>query len=133
MPSVIYQVPTRQVQPFLIFGRLLSVIFFTAILCLGWAILSYVKNGTFIRKNSLNTGTKQNFIVNNDASTKVNAMATGGATKTSVKPARLVYASVSDKKFFHSIKHLTEQNSRIALSEEAAKARGLKPCSCIIE
>lgn len=133
MPGVIYQASTRQVQPFLVFGRLLSIIFFTAILCFGWAVLSYVKNGTMVKKSPLNASPKQNVIGNSDSSAKGSAMGISGTSMPTDKSSRLVYSSSSDKVYFHSIKHLSEQSSRIALSEEAAKARGLKPCPCIIE
>ena len=134
MPGVNFKTPLKRSTPFLLFSRFLSIVVFTAILCAGWAVLSYVKNGVAPKKTPLIPSANQSAPTSNITTpVKANALAVSAEPKPSSKQPRLVYSSSTDKEYYHALKHLSNQLTRIALSEDAAKERGLKPCSCITE
>ncbi len=134
MPGDNFKTPFIRLSPFLFFGRLISIVVFTFILCAGWAVLSYVKNGVAPKKNSLHPAAKPPAPTSNISTTvTANALATSSDSQTPSKQPRLVYCYSADKEYYHTLKHLSNQLTRVALGEEAAKERGLKPCSCISE
>ena len=48
------------------------------------------------------------------------------------QPVNLVYAAQSDQRYYHRPNHVPGQGERSALSEEAARRLGLKPCPICI-
>lgn len=134
MPSVNFKPPLKRFTPFLLFGRFISIIVFTFILCAGWAALSYVKNGVVPKKTALSSAAKPPATAATiNAPVTANGLATSPDTQLQSRQPRLVYSCSTDKEYYHALKHLANQRTRIALSEDAAKERGLKPCSCITD
>jgi hypothetical protein len=134
MPGVNFTPSLKRMNPFLLFGRLISIIVFTFILCAGWAVLSYVKNGVVPKKTSTYPAVNQPTNPSTyQAPVTAHALATSANTQTPLKQPRLVYSCSVDKEYYHALKHVSNQQTRIALSEDAAKERGLKPCICITE
>ncbi len=134
MPGVNINPPLKRMHPFLFFGRLISIVVFTFILCAGWVVLSYVKNGVVPKKSATYPAVNQPPTTSNSKTpVTANALATAPDTQPVSKQPRLVYSSSVDKEYYHALKHLSNQLTRVALSEDAAKERGLKPCHCIID
>jgi hypothetical protein len=134
MPGVIFKTPFKRLSPFLFFGRLISILIFTFILCAGWVVLSYVKNGVVPRKTALSsTVNPPETPSSSSLPVRANALAATADSQAAAKQPRLVYSSSEDKVYYHSLKHLSNYLTRVALSEDAAQERGLKPCSCISE
>jgi hypothetical protein len=47
-------------------------------------------------------------------------------------PIKLVYSCDNDRKYYHTSNHLPTRSARVALSEDAAIKRSLKPCPVCI-
>lgn len=129
MASLQARSPLRSAHP-LFFNKLVSLSAFTLLLCLGWVVVSFLKSDTFDRWRS---GSVSTVAASKSVSGTVREASLTEA-KAAVTPTRLVYACVSDKDYFHASTHLPARCERTALSEEAARQRGLKRCKvCFLE
>lgn len=117
----------KRFQPLLFAGRFVSFLLFGFLLCAGWIALSYCKNNLFFAdRNLITPATTQSSTTNLPSRTVSSQAAT--ENKPSDSSLRLIYLLPSDKRYFHSLKHLPTNMERVALSENAAIERGLKPC-----
>lgn len=135
MPSLQARTPMHGFHPLMFISKFISFSLIAVLLCAGWVGVCYVKRELDNRYTTLKP--TQVSSASPTPSTigfaKVNAVATPETT-TPNKEARLVYSCSSDKEHFHTAKHLPLNCARIALSDTAARERGLKPCStCISE
>lgn len=103
------------------------------VLCAGWVGVCYLKREmdnrhTILKPTQVSSASPSSA---NIGFANVNAVATSEAANQ-IKEARLVYSCSTDKEHFHTAKHLSLSCARIALSETAARERGLKPCAICI-
>jgi hypothetical protein len=102
------------------FNRFLSLLTFVVIFVAGWIAVSYLKSQIAGEES-----TSQTALAAVPASTPEQRTPAGGQSKA--EPT-LVYASGGDSTHFHTSTHVPTNLERTALSEETARARGLKPC-----
>jgi hypothetical protein len=116
--------PAYHRNPGSLLNRLFSLLTFLAIFTIGWVALSYLKSelAGIDRPDNHASGT----------GTAVTAPQqkepVGSPTPSKTEPV-LVYSTAADGVNFHTATHLPSNLERTALSEEAARARGLKPCA----
>ena len=120
----------KRFQPLLFAGRFVSFLLFGFLLCAGWIALSYCKNNLFFADRNLITPATTQSSTNLPSRTVTSQTVT--ENKLSDSTSRLVYLLPSDKQYFHSLKHVPAKVERVAVSENAAIERGLKPCPLCI-
>jgi hypothetical protein len=129
--SDLHATSIKRFQPLLFAGRFVSFLLFGFLLCAGWIALSYCKNTLFFAdRNLITPATTQSSTTNLPSRTVSSQTAT--ENKLTDSTSRLIYLLPSDKQYFHSLKHLPANVERLALSENAAIERGLKPCPVCI-
>ena len=127
MPSLPSRSLLPAVRPLLVMSKVVSFFLFVFLLCAGWVGVSYLKNqGT--NRRSLMMPTPVSAQSQNPSSNSLSRLA-ATAESTPQPSTRLVYSFSTDKLYYHAFKHLQGNRGRTAMSEEAAAARGLKPCS----
>jgi ABC-type uncharacterized transport system YnjBCD permease subunit len=111
----------RSAHPLIVVNKLISLTAFMLLLAAGWVAVNYLKNEVLMRWRTPGEST---------ASASVAAPSSDAAsdTKAARPPVRMVYSCVGDKQFYHNSTHLPARCDRSAMSEEAARARGLKRC-----
>lgn len=125
MASLQARSPLRSAHPLFLINKIVSLTAFLVLLCLGWVVVSFLKSDTFDRWRSGSPDTASAL-----KSATVRVADTGPPdAKALVSPARLVYSCAADKDYFHTSSHLPARCERTALSEEAARQRGLKRCT----
>ncbi|MEW6212470.1 MAG: hypothetical protein AB1631_29360 [Acidobacteriota bacterium] len=116
MASLQARTPLRNTHPLLIINKFLSLTVFFALLIAGWVGLSYLKTEM--------SGPR--------AVDRPLAAPPAETRKPEVRklsnPVKLVYSCDKDRKHYHASNHLPPSCERVALSEEAALKRSLKPC-----
>lgn len=96
------------------FRRSVSSITFIILLAAGWVGLSYVRT---IMAQKVDSPMQRDLKVSGAPS----------AISDSTQQV-LVYAASNDTQYYHTAAHLPSHSERSALSEQAARERGLKPC-----
>jgi hypothetical protein len=102
----------------------MSVAVLITLLSAGWVALSFLRSELGRRPSLSGTELKARddlSVSNSGAEAAANNVSTG-------KASILVYSALGDSDFYHSSSHLPAKAERTALSEEAARSRGLKPC-----
>lgn len=94
------------------------------LLAAGWVAVNYLKNEVLTRwrspvETSSPAAASSAAVQSSEATTDARA---------SRLPIRMVYSCVGDKQFYHNPTHLPTKCDRTAMSEEAARSRGLKRC-----
>lgn len=117
MASLQARTPLRNTHPLLIINKFLSLTVFFALLIAGWVGLSYLKTEMSSPRN----------IDRPLAASPAETKAKPEVRKLS-SPVKLVYSCDKDRKHYHASSHLPQSCERVALSEEAALKRSLKPC-----
>lgn len=133
MPSLQARTPMHGFHPLMFIGKCFSFSILIVLLCAGWVGVCYLKREldnrhTLIKPTQVSSASAS---PSNISFTNVNAAATAETVKQN-KASRLVYSCSIDQEHFHTAKHLALNCTRIALSETAARERGLKPCSICI-
>lgn len=105
-------------------NRLMSVAVLITLLSAGWVALSFLRSELGRRPSLSGTEVKAREDLSLSASSAEPAPEGVSAGKTSI----LVYSASGDSDFYHSSSHLPARSERTALSEDAARTRGLKPC-----
>jgi hypothetical protein len=100
----------------------MSVAVLMTLLSAGWVALSFLRSE--LGRRSSGTEVKAREELSISASSAEPAVEGVSAGKTSI----LVYSASGDGDFYHSSSHLPARSERTALSEDAARTRGLKPC-----
>lgn len=124
MASLQARTPLRNTHPLLIINKFLSFTIFFAILVAGWLGLSYLRTEISSPRTSDRTLAAPP-VENRDKA--VRAAKSPEVRRLSV-PVKLVYSCGKDRKHYHTSNHLPQPCERVALSEEAALKRSLKPC-----
>jgi hypothetical protein len=114
----------RSAHPLIVVNKLISLTAFILLLTAGWIAVNYLRNEVLMRWRSPAETTPS------AAASASTLPASEAATdaKTARLPVRMVYSCVGDKQFYHNSAHLPAQCDRTAMSEEAARSRGLKRC-----
>jgi hypothetical protein len=105
-------------------NRLMSVAVLVTLLSAGWVALSFLR-AEMGRRPSFSGGEvkpREELSISNSSAES----ATGASSPS--KASILVYSAAGDGDFYHNSSHLPARAERTALSEEAARSRGLKPC-----
>jgi hypothetical protein len=94
------------------------------LLAAGWVAVNYLKNEMLTRWHSPAetappAAASTSAVQSSEAATD---------TKAARLPIRMVYSCVGDKQFYHNSTHLPAKCDRTAMSEEAARSRGLNRC-----
>ena len=113
----------RSAHPLIVVNKLISLTAFIVLLAAGWVAVNYLKNEVLMRWRSPSDST-----VSASAAT-LPANDAAANSKAARAPVRMVYSCVDDKQFYHNSTHLPAKCDRSAMSEEAARARGLKRCN----
>lgn len=108
------------VGSFEVLNKILSLTAFLILMAAGWVALCYVKSTIERRPRSEARAISQ-------ANTSQAALIQASGQPW-VQPVPLVYAASVDKVYFHNANHVPASGDRSALSEEAARRMGLKPC-----
>jgi hypothetical protein len=103
-------------------NRAISLVLFGLLLGVGWIALSYLKSGLH---DHLQKSPAEQIIQNSNA-TALPVEVTNATTGV------LVYAVLGDSSYYHTSGHLPSLRRRSAMSEEAARKRGLRPCPVCI-
>ena len=115
----------RSAHPLIVVNKLISLTAFILLLAAGWVAVNYLKNEVLTRwRSPVETASPS---VNSSSAAVQSGEATTDAKPARV-PVRLVYSCVDDKQFYHNSTHLPAKCDRTAMSEEAARSRGLKRC-----
>jgi hypothetical protein len=114
----------RSAHPLIVVNKLISLTAFILLLAAGWVAVNYLKNEVLTRWRSpvdtvSPTATGSAAVQSSEATTDA---------KATHVPVRMVYSCVGDKQFYHNSAHLPAKCDRTAMSEEAARSRGLKRC-----
>lgn len=125
MASLQARTPLRNTHPLLIINKFLSFTIFFALLVAGWLGLSYLKAGMGDTGNVTDRPLAAPPAESRDKA--VRADKSPEVRRLSI-PVKLVYSCDKDRKHYHSSNHLPQHCERVALSEEAALKRSLKPC-----
>ena len=116
------QAPASARESGIALNRLFSLLTFLVIFSTGWIALSYVKSELDGGERSFNQTGVEELTRGSIQSEKVISAA-------EAKPeSPLVYSTAGDSTHFHTATHLPSKLERTALTEETARARGLKPC-----
>jgi hypothetical protein len=115
----------RSAHPLIVVNKLISLTAFVLLLAAGWVAVNYLKNEVLTRWRSP-VETASPTATSSSAAVQSNE-ATTDARATRL-PVRMVYSCVGDKQFYHNSTHLPAKCDRTAMSEEAARSRGLKRC-----
>ena len=114
----------RSAHPLIVVNKLISLTAFIVLLAAGWVAVNYLKNEVLTRwRSPVETASP--------AASSSAAVQSSEATtdaRASRLPVRMVYSCVGDKQFYHNPTHLPTKCDRTAMSEEAARSRGLKRC-----
>ncbi|MGH9763063.1 MAG: hypothetical protein ACREDR_41565 [Blastocatellia bacterium] len=97
-------------------GRIVSLFLFVALFVAGLIGLSYVRSVIASRSQKANVSTM-------DLRPVVIS-----SPPYATSQFKLVYSTEGDAKYYHTAAHSPSRSSRSALSEQAARERGLKPC-----
>jgi ABC-type uncharacterized transport system YnjBCD permease subunit len=114
----------RSAHPLIVVNKLISLTAFMVLLAAGWVAVNYLKNEMLTRWRSSGETAPP-------AAASAAATQSGEATadaKAPRLPIRMVYSCVGDKQFYHNSTHLPAKCDRTAMSEEAARSRGLNRC-----
>ncbi|HEY7543593.1 MAG TPA: hypothetical protein VID27_01865 [Blastocatellia bacterium] len=126
MASLQARTPLRNTNPLLIINKFLSFTIFFALLVAGWLGLSYLKAemsdpGKMTDRSIAAPPAEAR---DKTKSPEVRRLST---------PVKLVYSCDKDRRYYHTSNHLPQHCEGVALSEEAALKRSLKPCPvCMI-
>jgi len=114
----------RSAHPLIVVNKLISLTAFMILLAAGWVAVNYLKNEVLMRWRSPGETAPP------AAASAAIGQSSEAATdaKTARLPIRMVYSCVGDKQFYHNSTHLPAKCDRTAMSEEAARARGLNRC-----
>jgi hypothetical protein len=100
-------------------NKILSLSGFLILMVVGWIALCYVRSSLGSRSNSTTEPTE------------------AAAAQLPLQPqeqplVKLVYSGPADKIYYHNATHVPGNGGRSALSEEAARRLGLRPCPICI-
>jgi hypothetical protein len=98
-----------------LFNKVLSLSGFLVLLIGGWIALCYIRATLERRSASLTRPVEA-------------AMGNVATQPRSEQPINLVYAAQADQRYYHRPNHVPGQGDRNALSEDAARRLGLRPC-----
>jgi len=105
-------------------NKLMSLAVLLTLLSAGWVALSFLRSELARRPSVLGTEAKPAEQIAVPAPTAE----PGAGSETASKASILVYSASSDDIYYHNSSHLPARARRTALSEAAARGRGLKPC-----
>ena len=102
-----------------VINKVLSLSGFLILMAAGWVALCYVRS-SLERRSSNSAHTTE-----------------AGVAQAPIQPqiqpsVRLVYSAPDDKVYYHNPNHVPGKGERSALSEEAARSLGLRPCPVCI-
>lgn len=127
MASLQARSPLRGAHPLFFANKLVSLVAFAVLLCIGWVALSYLKSDLLDRSRS---GSPETVSASKGAVVPIKE-SDPPDVKPLTTPVRLVYSCSDDRDYYHASTHIAQRCARTALSEEAAIGRGLKRCkSC---
>jgi len=114
----------RSAHPLIVVNKLISLTAFMILLAAGWVAVNYLKNEVLMRWRSPGETAPP------AAASAATGQSSEAATdaKAARLPIRMVYSCVGDKQFYHNSTHLPAKCDRTAMSEEAARSRGLSRC-----
>jgi hypothetical protein len=102
-------------------NKVLSLSAFLVLMVAGWLALCYIRLGLEKRSTSSPATTQAD-----TTQVLIQPQATIQA------PVKLVYSAAEDKVYYHNPNHILSKDERTALSEEAARHLGLRPCPICI-
>lgn len=111
-------------NPSSLLNKLFSLLTFLAIFCIGWVALSYLR----LELGGLDRPENQAVAIGSALTAPRQAEPVANPAPAKAEPT-LVYSTASDTVNFHTATHVPSNLARTALSEDAARARGLKPCA----
>ena len=94
------------------------------LLSAGWMALSFLRSEFTGRPSGSGAESKSR----QEAPVSTSSVEPVAESQGAARPSILVYFAASDAVYYHNSTHLHALTGRTALSEQAARSRGLKPC-----
>lgn len=111
-------------------NKIATLLFFIVLLTAGWIAVSYFRAGISHNQRSTTASPRARIVT---ASTSSLIQKKDGASKLPDKPNLLVYSVERDLLYYHTLTHLPNDSGRVAIGDEVARRRGLKPCPVCIK